>query len=90
MILQRFRLSSHPNSTIDRKGLITLAPKYGMPMLLSAPDRRFVKMPVRGAIHEMAIFPDKLRPYAQRSATALGGFHYFPLPAARLLITPNW
>jgi cytochrome P450 len=53
MLLQRFRFSVVPNSTIDRKGLITLAPKYGMPMQLSAPDRGFARVPVRGAIHEM-------------------------------------
>lgn len=53
MLLQRFRFSVVPNAKIDRKGLITLAPKYGMPMRLSAPDRAFVKTPVRGTIHEM-------------------------------------
>ena len=53
MILQRFRITVVPNSIIDRKGLITLAPKYGLPMQLSSPDRRFTKSPVRGTIHEM-------------------------------------
>jgi hypothetical protein len=37
----------------DRKGLITLAPKYGLPMQLSSPDRCFAKSPVRGTIHRM-------------------------------------
>ena len=53
MFLQRFRFSVVANSTIDRKGLITLAPKYGMPMRLSPVDGRFMRVPVRGAIHEM-------------------------------------
>ena len=53
MLLQHFRFSVVPNSTIDRKGLITLAPKYGMPMRLSAPDHGFARVPVRGVIHEM-------------------------------------
>jgi hypothetical protein len=42
-----------PNSIVDRKGLITLAPKYGLPMQLSSPDRCFAKSPVRGTIHGM-------------------------------------
>jgi hypothetical protein len=43
-----------PNSIVDRKGLITLAPKYCLPMQLSSPVRRFAKSPAHGTIHEMA------------------------------------
>jgi len=44
-ILQRFSLTVIADSLIDRKGLITLAPKFGMPMLLQSTPG--------GSIHEM-------------------------------------
>jgi cytochrome P450 len=53
MILQRYRLTVAPGAIIDRKGLITLSPKYGMPMLIRPQDRQFAKSTVYGNIHEM-------------------------------------
>jgi hypothetical protein len=52
-ILQRFSVRVIDDSLIDRKGLITLAPKFGMPMLLESTPGRFAKSRVRGSIHEM-------------------------------------
>jgi cytochrome P450 len=53
IILQRFSIAVVDDSLIDRKGLITLAPKFGMPMLLDSIPGRFAKSRVRGSIHEM-------------------------------------
>ena len=53
MLLQRFSITVIDDSIIDRQGLITLAPKFGMPMLLDATPGRFAKSRVRGSIHEM-------------------------------------
>ena len=52
-ILQRFSLTVIADSLIDRKGLITLAPKFGMPMLLQSTPGQFARSRVRGSIHEM-------------------------------------
>jgi hypothetical protein len=52
-ILQRFSLTVIADSLIDRKGLITLAPKFGMPMLLQSTPGQFAKSRVQGSIHEM-------------------------------------
>jgi cytochrome P450 len=55
MLIPRFRLSVVPDTRIDRKVLVTLAPKHGMPILVQAQDQQFPKSqtPVRGNIHEM-------------------------------------
>jgi cytochrome P450 len=53
IILQRYRFRVAPGARIDRKGLITLSPKYGMPMWIGPQDRQFAKSEVRGNIHEM-------------------------------------
>ena len=43
IILQRFSLRVIEDSLIDRKGLITFAPKFGMPMLLQSTPGQFAK-----------------------------------------------
>jgi cytochrome P450 len=53
MILQRFRLSMVPGSRIDRTVNVTLAPKYGLPMVVARQDGDFRAAPVRGNIHQM-------------------------------------
>jgi cytochrome P450 len=57
MMLQRYRFRVVPGSRIDRIVRVTLRPKYGMPVVLHPPDRRFERVPVRGAIHEMVSIP---------------------------------
>ena len=52
-VLQRYRLSLVPNARIDRKELVTLTPKHGMPMRIHKQDRCFARTTVRGNIHEM-------------------------------------
>ena len=53
MLLQRYRLSLLPGTTVDWQVKITLAPKGALPMQVTAQDRQFSKTPVRGTIHEM-------------------------------------
>lgn len=53
MLLQRYRLALAPGARIDRQVSITVAPKYGMPMLVARQDRQFSRGTVRGNIHEM-------------------------------------
>ena len=55
MTLQRYRLTVVPKARIDRKVLVTLAPKYGIPVRIQKQDREFAKSKtkVRGNIHEM-------------------------------------
>jgi hypothetical protein len=51
-VLQRFQLCLAPKARIDRKYQVTIAPKYGMPMILR--PRGEVLRPVvpRGTIHD--------------------------------------
>jgi hypothetical protein len=53
MILQRFRLTVVPHSTISRSVQVTLAPRYGLPMIVARQDRCFECTPVRGNVHQM-------------------------------------
>jgi cytochrome P450 len=53
MLLQRYRLSFLPGTTVDWQVKITLAPKGALPMQVATQDRQFSKTPVRGTIHEI-------------------------------------
>lgn len=53
MIWQRFRLTVVRGARIDRRVMITLFPKTGVPMLVSPQDRRFSASPVCGDVLEM-------------------------------------
>lgn len=55
MTLRKFRLKVVPNSDISRKVLVTLAPKYGIPVKVYEQDENFAasKSKVTGDIHEM-------------------------------------
>jgi cytochrome P450 len=55
MLLQRYRLQLLPQLRIDRFGLIIMAPKYGMPMVVHQQDRQFALGVggVRGNVREM-------------------------------------
>ncbi len=53
MILQRYRFEVVPRARIDRKVVITLSPRHGMPMMIHRQDRRFQKTTVCGNVHEM-------------------------------------
>jgi cytochrome P450 len=53
MTVQRFRLTMAPRSRIDRSVQVTLAPKYGMPMIVERPDGRFHAIAVKGNVHQM-------------------------------------
>ena len=55
MLLQRYRLQLLPQLRIDRSGLIVMAPKYGMPMVVHQQDRQFTQGVggVRGNVREM-------------------------------------
>ena len=52
-IVPRFRLSVVEGSRIDRKFQVTMAPRYGLPMVLHAPDKKVGPARVNGNIHEM-------------------------------------
>ena len=56
VILQRFNLSLTPRARIDRTYQVTIAPKYGMPMVVQ--DRSTAIKPIRphGTIHDMVEF----------------------------------
>jgi cytochrome P450 len=55
MLLQRYRLQFLPQQRIDRTGVIVMAPKYGMPMIVHQQDRQFTQGVggVRGNVHDM-------------------------------------
>lgn len=55
MLLQRYRLQCIPQLTVDRKGVIVMTPKQGMPMQIFQQDRQFSKGVgnIRGNIREM-------------------------------------
>ena len=53
MILQRYRLRIAEGARIDRQGLLTLSPKYGMPVQVLPEHESFRRVPVRGNIHEI-------------------------------------
>ena len=56
-ILRRFRLSMLPGARIDRSVKVTLAPRYGLPMTVHPPDRRFDAQRVTGNVREMVDLP---------------------------------
>ena len=53
------RLEYIPQRQIDRSGLITIKPKYGMPMMVCPQDRQFKQGVggVRGNVREMVKLP---------------------------------
>ncbi|MEX2169316.1 MAG: cytochrome P450 [Pirellulales bacterium] len=53
MATQRFRLSVAPHSRIDRSHLITMAPKFGMPMRVKRHNGRFEATPITGNVCRM-------------------------------------
>lgn len=57
MILQRYRLTMRPGARVDRRVVITMMPRFGLPMSIHPPDRQFTSVPVRGNIHEMVELP---------------------------------
>lgn len=57
MILQRYRLSTAPNATINRQVTVTLTAKNGIAMSVHKQDRQFRVQPVRGDIHELVQLP---------------------------------
>jgi cytochrome P450 len=59
MLLQRFRLQCVPRIKVDRTGLIVMAPKQGMPMIVHKQDRLFNLGvgQVRGNVREMVKLP---------------------------------
>src|SRR5437762_1608637 len=59
-IVQRYRLSVVPGTSVDRKVTVTLAPKDGLPMLVSRQDGEFGRTEVRGNIREMVELGDPL------------------------------
>lgn len=59
LLLQRYRLTMAPGALVDRGVRFTLTPRHGMPMRIDGQDRRFVKVPVRGNIHEMVDITDR-------------------------------
>jgi len=60
IILQQFRLEFLGSCQIDRAGLISLKPKYGMPMMVYPQDRQFDRGVgiVKGNVREMVNLPD--------------------------------
>ncbi|AFZ31725.1 Unspecific monooxygenase [Gloeocapsa sp. PCC 7428] len=59
MLLQQFRLQCIPQTKIDRTGLIVMAPKYGMPMIVHKQDGCFTQAvdSIRGNVREMVKLP---------------------------------
>jgi cytochrome P450 len=53
MVVQRFRLRIAPNSRIDRRVVITLSPKFGMPMSIDSQDKKFQAVPFNGNVNQM-------------------------------------
>jgi cytochrome P450 len=53
MIWQRFRLTVVPGAQVNRRVMITLFPRDGVPMWVHRQDRNFSASPVRGDVQEM-------------------------------------
>jgi hypothetical protein len=47
------RLALAPDAVISRQVTINLSPRYGMPMIITRPDRPLQQATVRGNIREM-------------------------------------
>jgi cytochrome P450 len=58
IVLQRFQLSLAPEARIDRKYQVTIAPKYGMPMIVRPKGEVFRRVVPRGAIHDTVDLTD--------------------------------
>lgn len=56
MVLQKFRLTMVPDSSVDPKFGITLIPEHGLPMTLAEQDRELKRSPVKGSIHKLIDF----------------------------------
>ena len=54
-LLQRFRFTLVPGSRFDRHQAVTVAPRAGVPVVLSPPDGRFERVPVTGRVHQMVL-----------------------------------
>lgn len=52
VIAQRFRLALAPGARIERKYRVTVAPKYGMPMIVHPKGRAVPTVAPRGRIHD--------------------------------------
>ncbi|MDF5733735.1 MAG: cytochrome P450 [Rhizonema sp. PD38] len=59
MLLQRYRLQYLPQKRIDRTGIVVMASKYGMPMIIRKQDRQFTQGVggVWGNVREMVQLP---------------------------------
>lgn len=59
MLLQRYRLQFIPQVNIDRRGLIVMTPKHGMPMQVHPQDKQFTQGvgAVQGNVREMVKLP---------------------------------
>lgn len=59
MMLQTYRLEFVPSVSVDRYGIITIAPKNGLPMHIHRPDRNFTAGVggVQGNVREMVQLP---------------------------------
>jgi cytochrome P450 len=57
LIFQKFRLGVIPGSRIDCDVRITMAPRFGMPMMVFDNDRKFAAAEVQGQIREMVTLP---------------------------------
>jgi cytochrome P450 len=51
--VQRFRLAVIPHSRIDRTHLVTMAPRFGLPMSVDRHDGQFQVTPIEGNINEL-------------------------------------
>jgi cytochrome P450 len=56
-LLRRFRFQVVPGACIERHGTLSLGARYGVPVLLHPPDRRYAVSPVTGNIHAMVDLP---------------------------------
>ncbi|HEV7746386.1 MAG TPA: cytochrome P450 [Pyrinomonadaceae bacterium] len=61
MLIQRFRLSTVPDTRIDRCFRFSLKPLHGLPMRILDQDRQFAWSPVRGNICEMVELPARIQ-----------------------------
>ncbi|NJR12399.1 cytochrome P450 [bacterium] len=58
LLLQRVHLALVPNARIDRKEIVTLMLKHGLPMTIHSQDRQFSRVAIRGNLLEMIDIPD--------------------------------
>lgn len=73
MILPRWRLSALSGARVDRKVVVSLGPKYGMPMIVAPQERQLQRNKVKGNIHEMVellVEPARIIPIQSRKRAA--------------------